>query len=272
VHLCDYPVPNEDLIDAELSAQMDLVTAAVSAVLGLRTERRIRVRQPLPELTVITPEPAKAAALRRFEAQILDELNVKKLTIRESAADIERYEIIPRMALLGPKHKSLAGKVAHALKALDPVKVARAVEAGDDVALSVDGVEVRVAPGEIEVRHEMPDHLASAQAGGVTLILDTTLTPALEAEGWARDVVRHVQQHRKECGLNIEDRIRLRLGTASADLAAAVERWRDTILAETLSVSLEVAPLAESGDETVRIGDAELAIRIEKAQRPPRKR
>ncbi len=90
------------------------------------------------------------------------------------------------------------------------------------------------------------------------------MTPELRAEGWARDAVRHVQQYRKELDLNIEDRIHLRYATESAELAEAVETWRDYIMAETLSLSMERGP-GPGDSKTVEIGGAELTVQVEKA-------
>ncbi|MFO8007852.1 MAG: class I tRNA ligase family protein, partial [Candidatus Brocadiia bacterium] len=264
VHLCDYPQPKEELIDEQLSRDMEVVTATVSAVLSARMSAQIRVRQPLPELLAVTADARTARALERFEEQILNELNVKKLTIQESAADLESHEIRPRMDRLGPRFKSAAGRVAEAIRSLDPERVAEAVEEGRPLGINVDGMEHTVEPDDVEVHRTMPENLAAAEAGEASLLLDTQVTPELRAEGWARDGVRHVQQYRKELDLNIEDRIHLRYATESGDLAEALEEWRDYIMAETLSLSMERG--LEPGDsKTVEIGGAELTLQVEKA-------
>jgi len=264
VHLCDYPQPRDELIDEELSRQIAVITSCVSAALGLRNEQQLRVRQPLAELTALTGDAEAIAALERFEAQLLDELNVKALEIISSAEGVEQLELVPDMRKLGPKHKSDAGKVAEAVRSLDPSAAARALEAGELLAVSVDGREVRVAPDEVEVRRQTPGHLAVAEAAGVMLILDTRITPELEAEGWARDTVRHVQQLRKEIDLNIENRIHLHYATDSDALARAIETWRQYVMAETLSLRMEPGE-GEGTSKTVRIGGADLTIQVAKA-------
>jgi isoleucyl-tRNA synthetase len=110
VHLTSYPQPKEDLIDERLSADMDVVTSAVSAALGIREARKLRVRQPLRELIVVTSDSAKAGALLRFRSQVIEELNVKSLSVREELGDLVAIEIAPRMDLLGPKYKGSAGE------------------------------------------------------------------------------------------------------------------------------------------------------------------
>ena len=264
VHLCDYPRPRDELIDEELSRQIAVITSCVSAVLGLRNEQQLRVRQPLAELTALTGDAEAIAALERFEAQLLDELNVKALEIISSAEGVEQLELVPDMRKLGPKHKSDAGKVAQAVRSLDPSAAARTVEAGEALAVNVDGREVRVAPDEVAVRRQTPEHLAVAEAEGVMLILETRITPELEAEGWARDTVRHVQQLRKEIDLNIEDRIHLHYATDSDALARAIETWRQYVMAETLSLRMEPGE-GEGTSKTVRIGGADLTIQVAKA-------
>ncbi|MHC5034987.1 MAG: DUF5915 domain-containing protein, partial [Planctomycetota bacterium] len=264
VHLCEYPEPTDELVDEELSRHMDVVTSTVSAVLGIRMAEQIRVRQPLRELTIVAASADKADALRRFQSQVLEELNVKALTFRESAEGIETLEVLPNMAALGPKHTSLAGKVADAIGTLDPAAVAASVAQGEAFSVNVDGVEYAVEPEEVEVRRGMPEHLAMAEVNDVKLILDAEVTPELRAEGWARDTVRHIQQYRKELDLNIEDRIHLRY-EAGGELAGAIESWRDYIMAETLSVLME-AGVGEGASKAVRIGGTELQIQVEKAR------
>jgi len=224
-------------------------------------QEQLRVRQPLGELVAVTADPEKQAALRRFEGPLLDELNVKTLQVRPDAGELERFEIVPNMRALGPKHKSEAGKVAQALGALDAAEAARTVQAGGELVVQVDGRDVTVAAEAVEVRRLTPENLAVAEAAGVMLVLSTEITPELRDEGWARDTVRHVQQLRKDADLNIEDRIRLHYATDSTELAAAVEAWRDYVMAETLSVSME-AGSGEGEKKTVRIGDAEITISL----------
>jgi len=264
VHLCDYPQPVEDRIDEELSRAMDIVTGCVSAVLGIRKALAIRVRQPLAELIAATKDAERAAALRRFSDQIVEELNVKKLTVIESTEGIVNCRVVPNMGLLGPKFKSAAPKVAAAIQALEPAQAAREIEAGRELTVGVDGVEYTIGPDEVEVRREMPEHLKSAESGGVTLMLQTEITPELRAEGWGRDTVRFVQQLRKETDLNIEDRIHLRYETESGELAEAIESWRDFIMAETLSLTMTPG-CDDDNPKTVRVGGAELKLLIRKA-------
>ena len=263
VHLCEYPKPREELTDEALSRDMGVVTEVVSAALRLRMEAQVRVRQPLRELTVAAGE-AEAAALRRFEQQVLEELNVKSLALAESADDVATYTVLPNMAALGPKYKAEAGKVAGALKAIDPREAARAVREGQELALQVGGMEFRILPEEVEVRRQTPPDKAVADVGGMTLALDTALTPELLAEGLARDTVRHVQQYRKDLDLNIEDRIRLGLATDGEDLRAAVEEWRDYIMGETLALELDWQ-VGEGATKKVEIGGSELTIQIRTA-------
>ena len=265
VHLCDYPEPDPQLIDEHLSYDMDVITSVVSAVLSARMSEQIRVRQPLPELLAVTGKERTAQALRRFEEQLLNELNVKKLTIKKSAGELESYEIRPRMDRLGPKYKSAAGRVADAVRSLEPLHVAAAVEEGRPIAINVDGMEHTLEPDEVEVHRQMPEHMAVAEAGEISLLLDTQITPELREEGWARDTVRHVQQYRKELDLNIEDRIHLRYATDSDELASAIEQWREYVMAETLALSME-PELAEGESKVVEIGGSELTLQIERAE------
>ncbi|KPK65131.1 MAG: hypothetical protein AMK73_03860 [Planctomycetes bacterium SM23_32] len=172
--------------------------------------------------------------------------------------------VTPQMDRLGPRFKSDAPKVAEALAALDPAEVARAVEAGEAVRVTVGDREVSVEPADVEVRRETPEHLLAADAGPVTVVLDTQITPELLVEGLARDIVRHVQQYRKELDLNIEDRIHLGWAAESEELCRAIAEWRDYVMAETLALRME-PDVGGGPSKRVKIGGAELTIQIRTA-------
>jgi isoleucyl-tRNA synthetase len=263
VHLCDYPEPDEGLLDEELSADMGMVIDAVSAVLSMRNAAGVRVRQPLPRVVVVAGERARRA-LERFEAHLLDEVNVKGLEFRDDLGELEQFRVAPRMDRLGPRLRGDAGQAAEALGRMDPAEVARAVEAAEAVSVGLDGRHVEVQPSEVDVERVMPEGVLSAETDAGTVLLDTEITPELRAEGLARDTVRHVQQYRKELDLNIEDRIHLRWRADSEELRAAVERWRDYVMGETLALRMEPG-LEEGPSKSVQIGGAELTVQIAKA-------
>jgi isoleucyl-tRNA synthetase len=172
------------------------------------------------------------------------------------------YKLLPDNAKLGPRFGADFPKLRAALAAQDAAAVAASVAAGESVKLSIDGNEVELAADEILVQSQQAEGLAVAADKGVTVGLDTALTPELKAEGTAREIVRRVQDMRKKAGFNIEDRIRTYY-TADGDLAAVLSSWADTIKAETLSVELNAAAApagAYSEDHKVDGGELKLAV------------
>jgi isoleucyl-tRNA synthetase len=227
VHLTDWPDPAAFPADPELVAAMDAIRAVASAALSLRKTKGLRVRLPLPKLTVATPA---AETLRPFADLVADEVNVKSV---EFSTELGSYceqvlTVVPRV--LGPR----VGRQVQA--------VIKAVKAGDWTL--VDGVPeaagVRLEPGEYELRLVPADPAQSAPlpGGEGVVVLDTTVTPELAAEGLARDVVRVVQQARRDARLDVSDRIDLLIG-AGPEVTAAVAAHRDFVAREVLAESID---------------------------------
>jgi isoleucyl-tRNA synthetase len=261
VHLTDWPDPAEFPIDTELVRTMDRVREVASSGLALRKAQKLRVRLPLATLTVVAPD---APALDGFGDILRDELNVKALDLvplgESSLAD---FGITRRLTVnaraLGPR----IGK--------DVQRVIQASKAGDWSADGAHADQLRVVaggvalePGEYELELTVADEAGAIAflPGGGFVVLDTVVTPELAAEGLARDVVRAVQQARKDAGLEVTDRIRLTL-TGDADAVAAIEAHRELIAAETLATSLVSG---EAGGGATPVGDAStVTIELERA-------
>jgi isoleucyl-tRNA synthetase len=226
VHLTDWPDAEDLPADPDLVATMDRVRDVASAGHAIRKAQALKVRIPLPALTVAG---VGACTLAPFTSLIADEVNVKEVRLTDDVSDAGDLvlSVLPKVA--GPR---LGGQVQQVLKA------ARAGEwRRDGDAVEVGGVALD--PGEFELRLVPKDEATSrALAGDAALVvLDTRLTPELETEGRARDVVREIQKARREAGLDVSDRIRVRL-TAPQETVAAVETHADWILAEVLADSL----------------------------------
>jgi isoleucyl-tRNA synthetase len=228
VHLTDWPSGEEFPADHDLVASMDAVRDVCSAALSLRKARGLRVRLPLPRLTVATPG---AARLAPFTDLVADEVNVKDVVFATDVADYcqQVLTVVPRA--LGPR---VGGQVQQVIKA---------VKAGDwslvDGAPVAAGVALQPGEYELKLVAADADNSASLPGGEGVVVLDTAVTPELAAEGLARDVVRVVQMARREAGLDVADRVSL-VVEASDEVAAAVQAHRDFLAAETLAVSVTV--------------------------------
>jgi isoleucyl-tRNA synthetase len=240
VHLAAWPTVDESLLDERLVADTELLLRAVSLGRAARRTAGLRVRQPLREMLVRAPVPE---ALRRFEAELRDELNVKAVRYLDSSADLVEYRLKPNLRLVGKKYGRLVPAITAALRELpgDAARAAaRAVEAGEPVRLAVEGQELELLPEELLVESSSPEGYAVAEEGGVLVALDVALTPELTAEGLARELVRNIQDARKSAGLAIADRIVLYLGGVAGDpeLEGVVREWGEYIREETLAEDL----------------------------------
>ncbi len=242
VHLAAWPECDAALIDDDLLTDTALLLATISLGRAARRGAGLKVRQPLGELWVRVPAGA-VEGLRRFEADLRDELNVKSIRYLDSSADLVEYRFKPNLRLVGKKYGKLVPALTAALRELngDPARdAARAVEAGQMFGLVVEGQELQIQPDEVLVESSSPEGYTVAEAGGVLVALDITMTPELRQEGIARELVRNIQDARKSAGFAISDRIAVHLGgvVGDAELETAVRQWGDYIRAETLADDL----------------------------------
>jgi isoleucyl-tRNA synthetase len=212
---------------------------------------------------VKAPTPADESALERLAPQVLDELNVKELRIVRDEAEFVRFEVKPNLKLLGQKYGREVQDIARALSSMPPGElsaVARAVSSGQEV--SVAGK--RLSPDELLVAGREREGFASAEEQGLVVIVATELTPELEKEGLAREVVHRIQNLRKDAGFEIADRIRTYYAGDGA-LREAMQRFGDYVRQETLSVELsESPPPAAAHAESASIDGREVTLAVER--------
>jgi isoleucyl-tRNA synthetase len=246
VHLADWPDLSGWPADDQLASAMDLVRAVCSTALGLRKARQLRVRLPLSRLTVAHPD---AAALAPYAELIRDEVNVKEVVLSADPAQLGTFELTVNPRVLGPR---LGAKVQEVIKA---IKAGNVLRSGDTVIAA--GVELE--PGEYEVRLAAahPESTAALPGNSGLVELDATVTPELAAEGTARDVVRLVQQARRDAGLSVSDRITLTVG-ADGPVADAVRAHSAFVAGETLALDVVVLPAASVDAPAQSVADGGL--------------
>ncbi|MBN9140021.1 MAG: isoleucine--tRNA ligase [Micrococcales bacterium] len=262
VHLEDWPDAAEFPVDTELVRSMDRVREIASSGLALRKAKRLRVRLPLNSVTVVAKSLDE---LQAFEEIVRDELNVKEV-IFENLVDLAwtEYGLVRRLVVnsrvAGPRY----GKQIQQI--LQNAREGRwSTTFSDEPVMIVDGQNLFLLPDEYELVVDVPfdDDVAIAMMpSGGFVVLDTAVTPELAAEGLARDVVRAVQQARKDAGLEVTDRIRLSLA-GDADAVAAIRAHRELIAGETLATDLAVGeaeggvvPVGEGSVVTIEVSRA----------------
>ena len=267
VHLCDFPAVDPDLIDKDLSTDMDRLLDLVSLGLAARNSVKIKVRQPLAELKVQPAGEDDQRTVERFGDQLREELNVKAVSLHDPEwGPLLEPDVKPNLKTLGPKFGARLKDVVAAIAAADPFDLAAKVRAGDSIELACGGETVLLEPADLLVQVKAPDGWAGVVDRETQVALDTGITEELATEGMARDVVRHIQDQRKEAGLEMEDRIALYLGTDSEKLRQAIAAHRDYIGAETLTVEWSAQPLTgpDVHSCTVKVEGQSLTIELQK--------
>ena len=255
VHLCDFPEPGER--DERLEWEMQVARDAVELGRAARAQAKVKVRQPLREAVVVAADREREA-IGRFEAIVLEELNVKSVRYVSEADELGSFELKPNYRSLGPRFGKRMPQAAAAIAALD----ARALREGGSVAIHVDGKEHRLEPDDLQQVLQPLEGYQVERSGTHAVALDLKLDDELRREGLAREVVHAVQAARKEAGLNVEDRIALSLG-GDDELLAAVRAHERYVTGETLATSLS---LDGGGAHGATIEGRELRIGVERAR------
>ena len=240
VHLADWPVADTSLVDPDLEAQMALARRLTSLGRAARSEASVKVRQPLSRALVFLPADAPAI-LRDIVA---DELNVDEIDTADELSDVIQFELVPNFRTLGPRLGELVKELRPALAALDGATAAAALEAGESITVVLGGEPVELSPDDVQLRVRGQHGFVVSREGGEVVALDLNLDDGLRKRGLSRDVVRLVQDLRKESGLEVSDRIRLHV----VGLDVIAEHF-DYIAREVLAVEIVSGP--GTGEGTV---------------------
>jgi len=234
VHMADWPEVEPAKQNATLIAQFDVVQRVVGLGRSARNDTRLRVRQPLSRLLVRVPDDAAATAVERHRDQILEELNVKDLERVADDAALVSYRLKPNLPRIGKRYGKRIPAIKAALSAADAGAIASKAAAGEEFDLDVGGESIRFEAEDVLVESVAAEGYACAEEGGYLVGLDTRLNDALRQEGLARELVRTVQDARKQAGLEVSDRIVLRV-TGSDAVEDAVAAHREFLMDETLA-------------------------------------
>lgn len=228
VHLADFPQADQFPADDDLVRAMDEVRGVCSATSSVRKAHKLRNRLPLPKVTVALPESARLAD---FADIIRDEVNVKEVALTSDVDSVGRFDVVVNAKVAGPR---LGKDVQRAIKA---VKSGNYERRGDTVVAD----DIELVAGEFTERLVAADPDSTTQIDGVDglVVLDMTLTEELEAEGWAADVIRGLQDARKASGFEVSDRIEVKLVVPEEKKEWAL-RHTDMIAGEVLATSFEV--------------------------------
>jgi isoleucyl-tRNA synthetase len=253
VHLANWPEFDASRFDQTLVSEMDAVLRVVDLGRAARGQSNLKTRQPLPEVMVRARGASATAVLERFKGLLEDELNVKKVSFLEDSANLVSFSLKPNLPTLGRKHGKAIPAIKKALESMNAAEIVNSVRDGQSFMLETETGTLELAPEDVLVDAKSPEGLAAVEQDGFLVAFDTKLTRELVLEGLARDLVRTVQQARKDAGFDVSDRIELR-AKLEGDTLEAARVFESYLTGETLTVKLEfTSPLQD--DVAVKLED-----------------
>jgi isoleucyl-tRNA synthetase len=240
IHHTLWPEADQEAIDQKLIEQMKLARETASQGLSARSNAGIKVRQPLARVLVHVKE-GRADLDPELADIVQDELNVKELEFIQDTGSLIQYKVLPDNKKLGPKLGSDFPKAKEALSNLDPNKVAELVNAGQEISTDAGFV---FSPDEVLITTDAAEGYATVDSNFLTVAIETDISPALRMEGLARELIRRIQDFRKQADFDIADRIKISY-QASETLTQAIEDFRDYIMEETLCLELREGAVEE---------------------------
>ncbi len=263
IHLDAYPETNAALIDPALERRMEAAQIVSSLVRQMRERAKLRVRQPLARILIPVADRREIEELRYVEDVIRDEVNVKRIEFVEAGdSDVIKLKAKANFKSLGARLGKSMKNVAAKVQKLSQDEI-RAYQTSGSLALNVDGEDVTLLRGDVDVTAEDVEGWLVSSERGMTVALDTHMTPELEREGMAREFVNRVQNLRKDSGFDVTDRIEIHVSSSSEEIMDAVRAHARFIQDETLAESISSnGDTADEGPAAVEILDRPVFIRL----------
>ena len=230
IHLCDYPVVNEDYIDTELEANMENVLKLVVMGRACRNTSNIKNRQPIGQMFV----KAEFTLPEFYQEIVADELNVKNVKFTDDVRDFTSYSFKPQLKTVGPKYGKMLGGIKKALDTIDGNAAMDELNANGSLNLDVDGQEITLFKEDLLIDTAQIEGYVSENDNGITVVLDTNLTEELLEEGFVREIISKIQTMRKEAGFEVMDKIRVTY-TGSEKAESIFAKYAESISSEVLA-------------------------------------
>lgn len=255
IHLCDFPVADETLIDKELEAAMEEVLEIVVMGRAARNAANIKNRQPIGNMFV----KAEKALDEMYQEIIADELNVKKVTFTDDVRDFTSYTFKPQLKTVGPKYGKFLGGIKQYLAQVDGNEAMDALNANGSITFDVNGTSVVLCKDDLLIDMAQKEGYVSQADNNMTVVLDTNLTEELIEEGFVREVISKIQTMRKEADFEVTDKIVIYV-SGNEKVSGIVKANADSIMNDVMALDIKVGELAgyskewNINGETVNIG------------------
>lgn len=262
VHLTDFPVADDKIIDKELEQRMELAQKITSMVLSLRKKEHIIVRQPLQKISIPASDETLKRQIMAVRQLILDEVNVKEIDFVDQDNMLKK-RVHPNFRVMGKKYGALMKDIAAAINGMSQDDIKKFEENGT-FTFALTGKDVEINLDEVEVVSEDIPGWTVANEGNITVALDLTISEDLRQEGLARELVKHIQNYRKGSGFEITDRIDITIEN-SEELKDVIKNYSEYISAQVLATSLSIVSANEG--ELWDFGNFKAKVEIRKSQK-----
>ena len=247
VHLANFPVSDTSIVNQSLEHKMQTAQKISSLVLSIRQREKIKVRQPLKKIMVPVMNPAQKEEILAVSDLITSEVNVKELEVMDDASDILVKHIKPNFKVLGPKYGKEMKEIAKEILGLGQNDIQK-IEQEGELMLQLDNKKIKLQLSDVEITSQDIEGWLVASSGPLTVALDVTIDEALKNEGIARELVNRIQNLRKESGLEVTDKIELRI-QKDGNVEKAIESNKAYLKSETLTEILNLEEHLEEGTE-----------------------
>jgi isoleucyl-tRNA synthetase len=237
VHMTDWVEPDTTFIDETLNQEMQLVLKLESLGHSARKQAGIKVRQPLTEIDFFVQNEEEKLIIERYAELLADDLNVKIISISSTPNETWSNKLKPLPEKLGSKYKSKYPGIENAIHDLDSEQAVTCIMKGITFEVTVENINYLIQPDEVEIRIQAIPSMVVASDGCYSAALNPELTPSLIVEGIAREVIRQIQELRKQAGLEFDDDIRIYY-QAPSQVADALQKYRDYIKEETRATAI----------------------------------
>ena len=261
VHLANFPVWDERLIDKELERKMEAAQTIASLVLSLRAKEKIKVRQPLQKIMVPVDSAQQKEEILAVADLIKHEVNVKEIELMDDASDILVKQIKPNFKVLGPRFGKDMKLVASAITGFTSEDIKK-IEQNGEIDVVINGKNTTLGLADVEISSQDIEGWLVANEGGFTVALDVTINDELKGEGIARELVNRIQNLRKDSGFEVTDRIDVKIQKDN-NLVTAVQTNIEYIKTETLTEELEIIEIVDNGIE-IAFDDVNTKLFIQK--------
>ena len=258
VHLCDFPKVNEDWIDTKLEENMEDVLNAVVIGRACRNATNIKNRQPIGKMFIKAPWKLDDF----FTNIIADELNVKSVEYKDDVRDFTSYTFKPQLKTLGPKYGKFLGEIRKQLSELDGNKAMDDLNNAGYITLSVNGQDVQLEKADLLIEMVQAEGYVANSDKGITVVMDTKLTPELIEEGFVRELVSKIQTMRKDAGFEVMDRINVYV-SGNDKIAALMEKNAEQVKAVVLADNI-IAGEAKGFTKDWNINGEDVTLGVEK--------